>query len=81
MHGGNIEENVPSYTQIGPGIWKYLGKNRDKTPTPPWAVSRAGYSRKSKLKKNELETFTIAGEVLLWRSFIPTNAITAKQKN
>ena len=27
MHGGIIEENVPSYTPIRSRIWKYLEKN------------------------------------------------------
>ena len=72
MHVGIIEENVPFYTQIGPGIWKYLGKKEQQqqkkqttSPTPSWAVSRAGYSRKLILKQSKLKTFRVAGEALL----------------
>ena len=49
---------------------KNLGKHNNKKPKLMSSVFRAGYSRKSKLKQRKLETFTIAGEALLWKLFI-----------
>ena len=55
--GGGEQQNGPK-------------KKTKKNPYTITAVSRTGYSRKSKLKQSKLVTFTIAEEALLWKSFI-----------
>ena len=65
--------------------------NVDQTGTRNYSIQytptvrgRCEYSRKSKLKQSKLETFTIAEEALLWKSFIqqfqslPTRRINLK---
>ena len=83
MHGGIIEENVPSYTLIRlriENIFKTTAKYK-KNPTLSWAVSRAGDTRKS------ITVTEKTGDIHnCWGSTVvdviyPTISITAKQKS